>query len=594
MSIRTGTAPAGAPVSLWRRVTPHKVAFVFATALSVAQAVVSLAQPLVVASLIDSVGRSAEITTQILLLVALLLASACLLGLQQYLLAFLAESAVRDARKSIVRALLTMSFVILNCYRRGDLISRATSDTLLLRTALVQGTSQLISGVVTVIGAMVAMYLVDVGLLAMTAAVVVVSLGLVAVVARRLRTLASAAQEGIADYSSAIERALMALPTIRALNAVPAQVDYIDHAADRTWAHSLRFARVASWLTPATAVIMQASLIIVLGVGGFRVAQGTLAIAALISFIMYLVMLLGPLSQSAGAITALNQAFAANARLAEVESHQNLEETTTAEAEPSLQSLEAPSAGAAVEFRNVAFRYPGASQAPEGSSPPALVDISFTVDYGQKVAIVGPSGAGKTTILGLLERFYAPDSGTILVHGTDTATQSPANVRQNFGYVQQEAPILAGTVLENLRLGAPKASTERCLDALERVNLGHLARGGVDALSTQLGDQGVNLSGGERQRLALARAVLADRPILLLDEATSQIDSENERLLQNALSEAAGDRTQVVVAHRLSTVIDSDLIIVLRGGRIEDVGTHTDLLVSSDFYRSLAAQQHLV
>jgi ATP-binding cassette subfamily B protein/ATP-binding cassette subfamily C protein len=223
-----------------------------------------------------------------------------------------------------------------------------------------------------------------------------------------------------------------------------------------------------------------------------------------------------------------------------------------------------------------------------------LHEVSFTVPAGSRIALVGPSGAGKSTVLALIERFYETTSGTILLGGTDIRQLPRDALRRRLGYVEQEAPVLAGTLRDNLLLTAPGADEQRLLAALEQVNLGLLATRTPEGLDVQVGEGGVLLSGGERQRLAIARTLLSDAPILLLDEPTSNLDARNEAALREAIAAASFRRTLIVVAHRLSTVVDSDQIVVLEGGRVVAVGPHEQLLDTSPLYRELATHQLLV
>ena len=573
-----------------KRVVRHKGLFIAAAVVSVVQAGVSLAQPQVVSTLLEGFQENREVYGWIGLLVGLLLAGAVLMGIQQLCISVMAENVVRDTRSSLARQLLGMSFSGLSRFRRGDLLSRATSDTQLLRQALIQSSVQLISGAIIGVGALIAMAFVDLGLLALTVVAILCSLLLVLLAARRLKSLAVASQEGAAAYASAIERALSALPTIRSYNAVGAQMSAVQDAVEQTWDNGVRFARLSAWLTPVTSVAVQASLLLVLGVGGFRVAEGSLSIAALIAFVMYLVMLVGPVGQTASAISALHQAAAADARISEIESVTDsvaLASSHEADKQPLPQDT-------TISFSGVTFAYPDASRGSRESDRPTVAEVTFRVAPGEKVGIVGPSGAGKSTLLSLLERFYDVDAGSIELGGIDIQNLDVDELRGMFSYVQQDAPVLAGSIFENLRLGARDASDVECREALERVNLAYLLGLGADGNETCLGDQGANLSGGERQRLAIGRALLANRPVLLLDEATSQIDSQNESLMQKALSEMAPGTTQLIVAHRLSTIVDSDQIIVMRDGVIEDIGTHAELLERNEFYLMTARQQMLI
>jgi len=241
----------------------------------------------------------------------------------------------------------------------------------------------------------------------------------------------------------------------------------------------------------------------------------------------------------------------------------------------------------AVAFEDVTFGY-------AASLEPVVRDVSFTVAYGTRTALVGPSGAGKSTLLQLVERFYDATAGTVRVAGADVRDLPRRVLRAQLGYVEQEAPVLAGTLRENLRLTTPEATDAQMFEVLEAVNLADLVDRTPLGLDAQVGEGGVLLSGGERQRLAIARTLLAAPPILLLDEPTSNLDARNEVALRQAIDTVAHNRTMIVVAHRLSTVVDADQIVVMEGGRVVAVGRHADLLESSDLYRELATNQLLV
>lgn len=348
-----------------------------------------------------------------------------------------------------------------------------------------------------------------------------------------------------------------------------------DSAAD-AFHHGVKIARVEALIYPATGLAMQASFLIVLGVGGARVAAGTITVADLVTFVLYLFMVSMPLGAIFGAVTSIRQAMGAIQRIQDVlDEHP---ETTDGDVAVPARSLLVDA---------VSFSY--------DADTPVLKDVTFRIEPGSKTAIVGPSGSGKSTILALLQRFYDPTSGRILLDDRDIADLPPASVRSVVGLVEQEAAVLAGTVRENLRLGAADVDDARLWWALDQVNLRSRFDGGEgsDGLDTVLGDRGVSLSGGQRQRLALARMLLMDTPVLLLDEPTSAVDSRNEQLILDAIDATARGRTLVIVAHRLSTVTDADCIIVMRDGEVEATGTHAELLTSSPMYRDLATRQLL-
>ncbi len=373
--------------------------------------------------------------------------------------------------------------------------------------------------------------------------------------------------------------------------------------------------------TPAAISALQLSLLVVLGVGGFRVAAGAISIASLIAFIMFLFLLVMPLATTFGAITSVNQALGALGRIQEVldlPTETQDDERIAAD----LRHVEAPSASSesapAIEFRDVRFHYPAnvvaARQAAAKEARNLLADahveradaettaipdhevlrgVSFSVSRGTRVALVGPSGAGKSTILSLVERFYDPTGGSIRLHGHDARTYPRDELRAQFGYVEQDAPTLAGTLAENLRLAAPDASDADCERVLRAVNLGDVLERNPLGLQAPVGEDGVMLSGGERQRLAIARALLTNAPILLLDESTSSLDGVNEQKMREAIDAVSTDRTLVVIAHRLSTVVDSDLIVVLEDGVVVGQGTHAELVETTPLYRDLARHQLL-
>jgi ABC-type multidrug transport system fused ATPase/permease subunit len=311
------------------------------------------------------------------------------------------------------------------------------------------------------------------------------------------------------------------------------------------------------------------------------VAAGAIGVGDLVAFILFLFFLVLPLGQALNAYTQLQTGLGALQRIEEI-----LE--VPAESAADRVRAGAPAAGGdiAVAFEHVTFGYPGGA--------PVLHDVSFSVPRGSRVALVGPSGAGKSSTLALIERFYEVGDGVVRVDGTDVRDLPREALRRRLGYVEQEAPVLAGTLRDNLLLTDPDADEARLLAALDEVNLGALVTRTPEGLDVQVGEGGVLLSGGERQRLAIARTLLADAPILLLDEPTSNLDARNEYALRAAIGAAAQRRTLIVVAHRLSTVVDSDLIVVLDGGRVVATGAHHELLESSPLYRELATHQLLV
>jgi ABC-type multidrug transport system fused ATPase/permease subunit len=468
--------------------------------------------------------------------------------------------------------------------RIGDLISRVGADTTLLRAVVTSGLFDIVSSVLMFFGAVALMAYVDVQLLLITLAAVVVGAAAVLVLGGAIRRASQRAQSSVGDMTASVERALGAIRTIRAAGATQRETERVGDAAASAYRAGVDMAKLQALVQPIMSLCIQGAFIVVLGYGGYRVATGVMTLGDLVAFLLYLFMLVMSLAQAVHAFTTLQAGLGALDRTQEVMQIPAEDADEVSLPQPRGPVTAAP--GAMLELADVSFAYDG--------GPPVLDQVSFAVERGSRTAIVGPSGAGKSTTLALVERFYDPVSGTVRLDGVDVSTLRRDEVRRRIAYVEQEAPVLAGPIADNLRLAAPDATDEELTQVLDQVGLSELVERTDRGLDVPVGDDGVLLSGGQRQRLAWARALLAGPDLLLLDEPTSSVDSRTEQVLQDALRAAARERTVLVVAHRLATVADSDRIVVLDGGRITAVGTHEELLSSSGLYRELAAHQLLV
>lgn len=554
-----------------------------AVLLSVVGAATSLAQPLLVQQLIDRVQTANPLGWLPWLLVALVVADALVAGVQHFLLQVLGEQVVRLSRRRLVARILHLPVAAFDTRRTGDLVSRVGSDTTLLRSVLTQGLVESIGGLLTFVGAVVAMIVIDPLLFGLTLGVVVLAIGAAGAVMPMLTRASAQAQEQVGALSASLERAISGVRTIRAANATDREITVLDERTEGAYQAGLKVARVSAMVVPIAGVALQLAFLVVLGVGGARVAAGSLSISELVGFLMFLFLLVMPLGQMIGAMSATSQALGALGRIQEVVRLPIETDGDVVGTAPRRQDA------AAVAFEGVSFRYPTT----EDGAPDVLDDVTFAVPRGSRTALVGPSGAGKSTVFALVERFYDPVAGRVLADGVDLREIPRAQLRAGIGYVEQDAPVLAGSLADNLRLGAPDATEAEMRAVLERANLAEVLTRSPLGLDAPVGEHGVMLSGGERQRLAIARALLAAPALLLLDESTSSLDSRNEAQLRAAIDEVATGRTLLVIAHRLSTVVDSDQIVVLDGGRVVATGTHTELLDSSPLYRELAHHQLL-
>ncbi len=558
--------------------------------LSLLAAGASLAQPLLVSSVIEDVSRGQQVTTSVWLLVALVLISGTLSAFQIYLLQRLGESVVLSTRERLIRKLFRLPIQEYDFRRSGDLVSRLSSDSSLMRVALTQGLVAALSGVVTFLGALVAMALIDLVLLGVTLGVVTVAFVVVTLLGGSIQNSSTRVQHTIGNLTSAAERTLRSIRTVRAANATFREEDEVLEQAREARSAGLKLAKVAAIIAPISGLATQVSFLAVLGVGGYRVASGAMTLADLVAFILFLFMMVMPLSQAFEAFTAVSQALGGYRRVREI----LLIPDETVSDVPRNHAVSFEGAPR-LSFEGVTFSYPSHLSGVVRDSPRhVLSNVSFDVLPGQRVAIVGPSGAGKSTILQLIERFYEPDQGGVLVDGVALPYLDREALRSRIGYVEQDAPALAGTIRSNLTLAAPHASDEQCMQVLRAVNLLTVVERSAQGLDSEVGQEGVTLSGGERQRLAIARALIAAPEILLLDESTSSLDSHNEQAMRAAIDAVARNRTLIVVAHRLSTVVDADNIVVLDRGEVVGTGSHTDLLETSNLYRSLAEHQLLV
>jgi ABC-type multidrug transport system fused ATPase/permease subunit len=572
----------------------------FVIVLSVLGAAASLGQPVLVGQVITRVQASDPLGWLLWALVSLVIISALLNGFQHYLLQRMGEGVVLSSRRKLITRILNLPISEFDRRRTGDLVSRVGSDTTLLRAVLTQGLVEAVGGILIFVGALIAMLIIDAALFAITFGVIIIALVTVVLMSARIRPAVAKSQAKVGDLAAAVERSISSIRTIRAAGATDREVEAITSEAKDAWRLGISVAKISALIVPVAGIAMQVSFLVVIGLGGFRVATGAITIAQLVSFIIFLFMMVMPLGQAFGAVNAVNQALGALGRIQEVidlPTESQFDENVDAESSlVSLTSAAKPDAPA-VAFREVRFTYrsvPAEHEEGEITETRVLHGVNFTVERGSRTALVGPSGAGKSTILGLIERFYDPDSGVIELDGVDLRALSRTELRAQLGYVEQDAAVLAGTLRENLLLASPNADDAACDAVLRSVNLGALLDRHPDGLSAQVGEDGIMLSGGEKQRLAIARALLAAPPVLLLDESTASLDGVNERLMRDALDSVATGRTLIVIAHRLSTVVDSDKIIVLDKGTVIGEGTHAELVESTPLYRELAQHQLLV
>jgi ATP-binding cassette subfamily B protein len=579
------------PKAKFRQLTPylfeHKAALVVAVVLSLIGAVVSLAQPLVVGQVITAVQNGEDVGQLALILVLVILGAGIASGFMYYVLAKAGEGVVLSARNKLAVRLLKLPILEYDLRRTGDLVSRVGSDTTLLRAVLTQGLIDAAGGVLIFVGAIIAMAFIDPFLLLLTLGMISVAVASIVVSARQIRSATTKAQQRVGDMAASVERALSAVRTIRAARAESRETEGISNDANEAYVQGVKIAKINALISPIAGVASNAAFIVVLGVGGYRVAAGETSVANLVTFILLMFLMIRPLGQAFGAYSSVMSALGALARIEEI-----LQLPLEESASESAQKSKPKKTQNAIEFKKVSFAYASAEEHRDGKL--VLDSVSFKIKTGDRVALVGPSGAGKSTVFSLIERFYEPTSGEILLDGIPVRELSRDVLRSQIGYVEQDAPVLAGSLRDNLLIGSPNATDKELKFVLGEVNLTAVLKRDKRGLDAEVGEAGIMLSGGERQRLAIARTLLAAPPILILDEATSALDGLNEQHMREAIDAVAQGRTMIVIAHRLSTVVDSDQIIVLDQGKVVGSGTHSQLVKSTPLYKQLAKHQLLV
>ena len=496
-----------------------------------------------------------------------------------YNISWIGERVTADLRRRVFDHLLTLSPGFFEVTRTGEIISRLTNDTTMLETVIGSSLSLALRNTVLGVGALALLMLTSLKLTLLVLAGLPVVLLPIIVFGRRVRRLSRASQDRVADTGAYVDEAIHEIRTVQAYVHEPEDRHAYAQRVDAAFQTGVRRIRQRALLIAAVIFLVFVAVGFILWVGGHDVLAGNLSAGQLSAFVFYAVIVassIGTVSEAAG---ELQRAAGATERLLE------LLDTPPEIAMPEdpLPLPEAPQATVALE--QVTFAYPSRP------NDPALHALSLRVLAGERVALVGPSGAGKTTVFQLLLRFYDPQSGRILLDGIDVKRADPHAVRRRFAVVPQEPVIFAASVYDNVRYGRPDATPAEVHAACEAAYASEFVSRLPEGFDTLLGERGVKLSGGQRQRLAIARAVLAQRPILLLDEATSALDAESERMVQLALDRLMAGRTTLIIAHRLATVIGADRIIVLDGGVAIADGTHASLVRDDPLYRRLAALQ---
>jgi ATP-binding cassette subfamily B protein len=498
-----------------------------------------------------------------------------------FLMMSVGERLIADLRKAVFAHVLTLSPAFYDSARTGEIASRLTNDSEQLRQVVGFGFSMLLRNSLMMTGALVLLFATSPKLAALIVLGVPATLIPILLMGRRVRRLSRENQDRVADVSAHVDESLHEIRTVQAYVHEDRTIGQFNVATEAAYGAGLHRVRVKAWLISLVMLIGFCAVGVILWIGGHDVFAGRMTAGELSAFVFYA----GVVAAGAGTVSEvwgeIQRGAGATERLMEL-----LDTRPAIAAAPPVIKLP-PRVSGTIRFDDVSFAYPARPDTV------ALGPVSFTVKPGERVALVGPSGAGKSTIFALILRYYDPSSGRVLLDGADIRHCEPHDLRRAVALVPQDPVIFAASVTENVRFGRPGASLEAVREACAAAQALEFVERLPQELDTDLGERGVKLSGGQRQRISIARAILADRPILLLDEATSSLDAESERQVAQALERLSRGRTTLVIAHRLATVRHADRIVVLERGRVHAVGTHAELLRSSELYAHLARLQFI-
>ncbi len=569
-------------VHLYRFVRPYWPAVAGAlVALSVAAATV-LAMGLGLRRLVDEGFASGDTALLDGALVALLGVIVVLAGATYarfYLVSWLGERVVGDIRQAVFGHVIGLSPGFFELTRTGEVLSRITTDTTLLQVLVGSTAPIALRNLLLLIGGVVMLAVTSAKLMAFVVLVVPLVVAPIVLIGRWVRRLSRTSQDRVADVGAHVEESLNAVRTIQAFCHEAIDRARFDERVEAAFTVAISRIRVRAALTALVIVLVFGAVGTILWIGGHDVMAGRISAGELSAFVFYAVVVAGAAGAISEVVGELQRAAGASERLIDLLATKS---DITAPARP--VALPSPALGE-VRFDDVTFHYPSRPDAP------ALVDFTLEIEPGEKVALVGPSGAGKTTVMQVLLRFYDPSSGRIMLDGVDLRDADPAEVRARMGLVPQDPVIFAANGWENIRYGRPEADDEEVRAAAEAAAAAEFLDQLPDGFDSYLGEKGVRLSGGQRQRIAIARAILRDPAVLLLDEATSALDAESERLVQGAIERLMADRTTIVIAHRLATVLKVGRIVVMDRGRIVASGSHEQLTEEGGLYARLAALQ---
>ncbi|MGN8648113.1 ABC transporter ATP-binding protein [Gracilibacillus sp. HCP3S3_G5_1] len=554
-----------------------KLALTFGLIGSIITTLIGLTIPILTGELVDGFSFESLSTGIIIAIAAVFILQAVTDGVSTYLLAYVGQKIVARLRESMWGKLIRLPIRYFDKQASGESVSRVVNDTGIVKDLITQHFPQFISGIISIIGAITILLIMDWKMTLIMLVSVPVTMAVMIPLGSKMAKVSRGLQDETATFTGSIQQTISEIRLMKASTAESVEKQKGEAGITRLFQFGLKEARIFALIGPIMYTVMMMVIVIIIGYGGIRVAEGSMSTGSLVAFLLYLFQIIFPITSFAMFFTQLQKAKGATERIIDI---LHLSD------ESGQDGIEMDISNQPIIVSDVSFTYE------EGET--VLQNVSFNANPGEMIAFAGPSGGGKSTIFALIERYYLPDSGEILVGDTPIHQLSLSSWRSQIGYVSQESAIMAGTIRENLTYGMPEAERiqdEQLWEVAKMAYADGFIKEFNQGLDTEVGERGIKLSGGQRQRINIARAFLRNPKILMMDEATASLDSQSEGIVQAALTRLMEGRTAFVIAHRLSTIVNADKIIFIENGKVTGTGTHQELVDQHALYREFAEQQ---
>ncbi|PGS45898.1 ABC transporter ATP-binding protein [Bacillus sp. AFS041924] len=561
-------------ISLIKNANPPKSLFVIGVLLSVTTTLVGLLLPLLTKKFVDGFSLTTLSAKQIAIFAAVLIIQAISSATSIYLLSRVGNTVVANVRHRLWKKMLLLPVSYFDETQTGDNVSRVTNDTSILKGLITEHITNFLTGIIAIIGSFILLLVLDWRMTLVTFSIIPIIALIFIPIGKQMSKLSKAAQDETAEFTSLMSQVFSEIRLVKVSNAESAEINKGNKGINNLLKFGIKEGKLHSLTGPIVSFVLMLILVVIIGYGGVRVSSGAITAGALVAYILYLFQIIFPVTQITQFFTELQKTKGATERMISI---LDMEEENYESGKKDVD-MTLP-----IHINKLHFAY---------KEEEMLSNLNFSIPPGKITAIVGPSGSGKTTLFSLIERFYSPKSGEITIGNNSIDSFHLESWRNQIGYVAQESPLIAGTIRENICYGIKREISDKELAYVSGLAyVDQFVDDLPEGFATEVGERGIKLSGGQRQRIGIARALLRKPKLLMLDEATSNLDSRSELVVQNALSNLMEGRTTMIIAHRLSTVIDADQIVFLDKGKITGIGTHDELYSNHLMYKEFADQQ---